>query len=554
MAKIQLAQFTPKGTPQTGVRADTNLLSAEGAGMKQFGKGLDDVGKVIQQLGMKKAKAIADGQIAGEKIIRAGIDADIKNFAENNPGDAKAMREYSAQRITEYEKEFSTRKSDQGWSNMAVDSDKIELDYWKKASQIQTENVATKIEIAESNALVAQNAQRLFEDWKFDDAIAEVDKMVAAPSDKEALKKKLAEAGTARVLQREISATLNSPPADAAKALSDIEDDLLTKGSYRSGGYGLSQQERLLQLDNVRKARAQADQAMNTTGVKLMERMAKGEPLNIIQSAVDAGSISLEKVTDMMPLFLGAEEEGDVYKAERLRKKQEAEAKDAAALLSSRRTQVSNRESMRKKLANNDLTRAQIDKQVLLDGLSPADGIDLHRSYDVASNLQRQSDTYTDLKESVGWAGWRMLGANYGLILYPGMIGNTDATYRKMVDKITMSGLNPEVQRELIHDLMVSHSLDVSNGDEDMNWTPFDRTVTDTEQELHRDLKTVWKTAGRSINPPTVGNMWVEQLTQIRIFFDENPDPSDETFKRFRDNLFHTAFGAEVDALMNTTK
>ena len=515
--------------------------------MQRFGKGLDDVGKVTQQLGMEKAKAIANGQIAGEKIIRAGIDADIKNFAENNPGDAKALREYSTQRITEYEKEFGTRKSDQGWSNMAVDSDKIEFNYWKKASQIQTENVATKMEIAESNTLVAQNAQRLFEDWKFDDAMAEVDKMVAAPSEKVALKTQLAEAGAARVLQREISSALNLPPAYAAQAMSDIETELLTEGSYRNEGYGLSQQERLLQLDSVRKARAQADQAMNTTALNLIKRLDKGDPFKIVQSAVDAGSISPEKAKDMMPLFREAE-------AEFSSREQDAEAKSAAALLSIRKTQVANRETMRNKIAAGDLTRFQIDEQVLLEGLSMADGIDLHRSYDVASNLQRQSDTYTDLKESVGWAGWRMLGATWGLNLSPGLIGNTDATYRKMADKITMSGLNPEVQRELIHDLMVSHSLDVSNGDEDMNWTPFDRTVTDDEQELHRDLKTVWKTAGLVMKPATVGNMWVEQLTQIRTFFDENPDPSDETLKRFRDNLFHTAFGAEVDALMNTTK
>ena len=337
------------------------MLSAEFAGMQQAGNALQGVGDTLEKHAIAKETHITEGQLAGEKMFRDGVDSDISNFATDNPGDANALEEFSKKRWETYETERSTRISDEGWSNMAVDADNTENTFDKKRSQIAVSSAVTGIRIEEANKRKANRASQLIQSDRLDEAIAVVRTMNLSEADK---KSEIAEIFATSFKQRvtdELSVAGSMEPALAAQAYADIADRLDDLDEYTTTDGGLTRDDRYNLLDAARKRTIHFDKLMNSNGAELARRIAAGDPVIILQDALDNNLVTRETLLGLSNEFGDAQQVAE------------------SAKIKERSDQVNAIEQTRSKLLQGSIDAEQIEVYLDLGRFTEADAVGLRK-------------------------------------------------------------------------------------------------------------------------------------------------------------------------------
>ena len=357
------------------------MLSAEFAGMQQAGNALQGVGDTLEKHAIAKETHITEGQLAGEKMFRDGVDSDISNFATDNPGDANALEEFSKKRWETYETERSTRISDEGWSNMAVDADNTENTFDKKRSQIAVSSAVTGIRIEEANKRKANRASQLIQSDRLDEAIAVVKTMSLSEADK---KSEITEIFATSFKQRvtdELSVAGSMEPALAAQAYADIADRLDDLDEYTTTDGGLARDDRYNLLDAARKRTIHFDKLMNSNGAELARRIAAGDPVIILQDALDNNLVTRETLLGLSNEFGDAQQVAE------------------SAKIKERSDQVNAIEQTRSKLFQGSIDAEQIEVYLDLGRFTEADAVGLRKdAIEIAEARSQNMEEVLDKK------------------------------------------------------------------------------------------------------------------------------------------------------------
>lgn len=597
MPKIPLTQFTPSATQSSNVRANTNLLGAEFAGMQQAGKALQGVADVMEKHAIAKETHIAKGQLAGEKMFRDGVDSDISNFATDNPGDATALEEFSKKRWEDYEIKRGTRRSDEGWSNMAVDADDTESAFDKKRSQIAVESAATGMRIEESNKRLGLRADQLIQSGRDEQAAAVIDEMNLSDADKAIAKAEIFAESKKQIVLSELSVAGSMEPAMASQSYKDIIERLSDMEEYTTEHGGLSRADRGAYLDAARKQSIHTTKVMRTNAATLAARIADGAPKSIVLDAVNEGLVDDKTVIGLRSTFIDAIDEAKdsankersavVSRVEQVRGKlargeiteekineylklDQFTSEDAAGLrqwarevktarkahttqalyedaMATRSRQVARAESIRSGVSRGDISQNQIENYRVLGEITQADADQLTVWSEAVSRGQMMGEEFQTLRDTINakayvnhpfFKKWR---------LWKTEVETSEMEALQL--EISKSNFTPELKNVLIGDVLTVLSLDRDDmqQEEKRNYI-FDRSFTPEEGHMAQNL---YKSYGESDQEPEViGAMIFKHDRAIRDWFDVRPVFTQQEVDIFQKTLIDEVIGSDTLSIL----
>jgi hypothetical protein len=547
---VRLSAGTPKRAGRRGValvegvRLSESALNAGNRGTMALGEAIgyaaQQAGQIAINMSLRQQDLQDKGRLASEDSRRLEVEAGITKYVMENPDRPETWAQVRNESLKQYEKDRAARRQKEGWGARVTEIDEINYGQFKTRVETQGGVDDTKGIIRKANGQLKANADAKLRAGDYAGFMAAMDTMVLFPDQREAMIREGLEEGMYKTANNELDALRELPPAAAIPQYKQFLAELGAKDE-KTGRYlkyefprgGLSLGGRV-NMESIANARIrEAEHAMNSNGRQIVTEIRAGRATAAqVSEALSAGMIDRDTAELLAPDVLLAQEVAD----ERIAAKQqvkldklEREAQAKAAKLDT---------LSKKALEAGEIGVREIERQVALGEIDPAQGNELIARLGVASQREQMSEE-SDYQIISG----QIHSAFANKLL---MEEEPDPeVYRKIHAEITLAELTKESRLKLVGEFLDMKLTDIANLEEEgpQEGTWGNRKISPPEREMRATMIGEYKKLLPALGDQLAGSLLFNQEAKIRQFFDsaDKPRTKQETDKFFKEELMPEA-------------